>query len=278
MNNTNQFSTVIKPPSRMSSLDLKEVWAHRELLFLMVSRNIKVRYKQTWIGASWAIFQPMATMLIFTVFFGVLIKVPSDGVPYAIFVYTALIYWNYFSVAMPAVSNSMLDNESIIKKVYFPRLIIPISMAVTPAIDFFFSFLVLFLVMWYFHFVPSFIGVLLVPMFLIVAFMASMGMGLILAALNVRYRDVKHILVFFMLLLFYVTPIIYSINIVPARFRWLVLSNPMAGIIMTGRTSLLHSGHNNWIAFGASILVSVILLIIGLFAFKKSERDFADLI
>ena len=278
MINNDQSLRIIKPPTGFINLDLKEVWQHRELLYLLVVRNIKIRYKQTLIGASWAIFQPLAIMLIFTVFFGVLIKVPSDGIPYAIFVYTALLYWNYFSVTMPLVSNSMIDNESIVKKVYFPRLIMPLSAAITPMIDFALSFIILFLLMWYYHFIPSLIGVLLIPVLLIITFVASMGLGLVLASLNVRYRDVKHILVFFMQLLFYVTPIIFSINVVPTRFQWLVMSNPLAGIITMGRTSLLHSGVNDWKALALGVVISVIFLIVGLFAFKKAENEFADLI
>ena len=278
MVNSDTPTQIIRPPKGLMNLNLKEVWQHKELLYLLVERNIKIRYKQTLIGASWAIFQPLATMLIFTIFFGVLIKVPSDGAPYAIFAYSAMVYWTYFSIAMPAVSTSMVDNEALVKKVYFPRLIIPISMAVTPAIDFFFSFIVLFILMFFYHFKPSLVGIFMIPVLLLITFTASIGMGLILAALNVRYRDVKHILNFFMLLLFYVTPIIYSINIVPEKFRWIVLMNPVAGIIITSRTTLLHSGITNWSILAGSTIISIALLILGLFAFKKAEKDFADLI
>lgn len=268
----------IKPPKGLVSIDFKEIWQYRDLLYILVWRNVKIRYKQTVVGIGWAIFQPLMTMVIFTVFFGLLIKVPTDNVPYAIFVYTGLLYWNYFSTALTSTSDSLVTDESIIKKVYFPRIIVPVSTTITPLIDFLVAFLILFMLMAFYHFMPNLWGILLIPVLMLVTFMASSGLGIFLASLNVKYRDVRYILGFFIQLLMYITPVIYPASIIPERFRWIFYLNPMAGVITLARDSLLHHLPFNWMLLGTSFGISLLLILIGLFYFRRTERFFADVL
>ncbi len=268
----------IKPPKAFVGIDLKEIWQYRDLLYILVWRNVKVRYKQTVVGVAWAIFQPLITMVIFTVFFGRLIKVPTDNIPYAVFVYTGLLYWNYFSTALTSTSDSLVSDESIIKKVYFPRIIVPIATTVTPLVDFLVAFLILFILMVFYRFMPNFWGILLLPVLMLITFMTSSGLGIFLASLNVKYRDVRYILGFFIQLLMYITPVIYSASIIPDRFRWIFYLNPMAGVITLARDSLLHHLSLDWTLLAASFGISFILILIGLFYFRRTERFFADVL
>lgn len=272
------FGYKITPPKGLIKIDFKEIWQYRDLLYILIWRNIKVRYKQTLVGVGWAIFQPLVTMAIFTIFFGRLIKVPTDGVPYAVFVYTGLLYWNYFSAALTEASNSLIADESIIKKVYFPRIIAPISTTITPLIDFALAFLILFVLMLLFHFTPNFWGILLIPVLVLITFLASSGLGLFLSSLNVKYRDVRYILGFFVQILMYVTPVIYPASIVPEKFKWIFYLNPMAGVITLARDNILHHNPFNWFLLLTSFGVSIFLVIIGLAYFRKTERFIADVL
>lgn len=273
-----QIEYTIKPPKGLVNLNLPEIWRFRELLFIFSWRDIKVRYKQTILGIAWAIFQPLATMAIFTIVFGRLAKIPSDGVPYPIFVYSGLLFWNYFSVALTNSSNCLVESEGLIKKVYFPRLILPISTTVTPLIDFFFAFLVLLVLMIYYHFIPSFLGIIMTPILLLICLLSASGLGLFLASINVKFRDVRYILPFFIQILMYITPIIYPVSIIPQKYQWISSLNPISGVINFARSIFLNSGSQNWMILGISAVVSFIILILGMIYFKKTERFFADIL
>lgn len=270
--------TIIKPPRGWFYLDLRELWNYRELAYFFVWRDLKVRYKQTVLGGLWAIFQPFIAMVVFSVFFGRFIKVPSDGVPYPIFVYTGLILWNYFSFGLNHASNSMIENAGIIQKIYFPRLIIPIASSLTGLIDFFIAALILIGLAAYYHFVPSLTALFLIPMLILITFFSSVGIGSFLASLNVKYRDVRYLIPFFVQMMMFITPVIYPLSIVGERYKWLLALNPMASVITTARAAMFHSGSIDFSMLGFAGLISIVLFIIGVVYFRKMERFFADII
>lgn len=277
MEKTNSnFEYVIKPANGLVQFNLKEIWQYKDLLYILIWRNIKVRYKQTLIGATWAVIQPLFTMVIYTIIFSKIARIPSDNVPYPIFVYLGLIYWNYFSSALTGANGSLIESQAIIQKVYFPRLIIPLATTVTPLIDFLLAFLLLFGLFAYLHYPPIFIGIFLLPIFLIITFCTATGLGLLAASINVKYRDIQFALGFFIQVLFYTTPIIYPLSVIPERFRWIVNLNPMTGVITNAKSSLLGNQPIDWQNLGISFLISIVLLILGLIYFRKREQTFAD--
>ena len=271
------ISYEIRPPRGLVQINLQEIWRFRDLLYIFIWRDIKVRYKQTVLGITWAVLQPLLTMIIFSLFFGRLMKIPSNGIPYPIFVYAGLLLWNYFYSALTNTSNSLIDNENIIKKIYFPRLILPISTAITPLADFIFAFVVLLGLMWFYHYPPHWLGLLLVPLLLIVVCGSALGLGLFLSSVNAKYRDVRYILPFFTQLLLFVTPVIYPLDIIPQRFQAIALLNPLAGAITVARSSLLGIPlDNGGQLLGISLLITLGLIIFGIAYFRKTERFFAD--
>lgn len=270
------FSYEIKPPNGLIRLNLKEIWQYKDLLYILIWRNVKARYKQTAIGVSWVIFQPLVSMLIFTVFFGKLAKVPSDNVPYPVFVYTGLIFWNYFATALAGASNSLVEGQGIIKKIYFPRLIMPLASTITPLVDFILVFIILFGLMAFYHYAPGIFGILLMPVLILITFSFATGLGLILASLNVKYRDVGQAMPFFVQVLFFVTPVIYPVSIIPEKFQWLIYLNPMAGVATLARASLLRANSLDWRILIAAFAISMVFLIIGILYFRKTEHFFAD--
>ncbi len=269
--------TVIRPKKIFHLSDLKELWNYKELLYFFTWRDLKVRYKQTLIGAAWAVFQPFMTMVVFSVFFGGLAKIPSDGVPYPIFVYVGLLFWQFFSSALADTSNTLISNQAIITKVYFPRLILPISSVITKLVDFFIAALILIGLMVYYGYMPHIGGFLLIPLLLIITFMAAVGGGLFLAAINVKYRDIRYALPFFIQILLFVTPVIYPASIAGSWSKLLAI-NPMMGVIQNARAALLGTAPINWTLIGISLIACAILLIVGIYVFKKVERYFADII
>lgn len=273
----NTHSIVIKPKKLFSFKDIKEVWEYRELLYFFTWRDLKVRYKQTAIGVLWAVFQPFITMVVFSVFFGGLLKIPSDGVPYPIFVYTGLLFWQFFSTALADTSNVLITNQAIITKVYFPRLILPLSSVATKLIDFAIASVILVGMMIYYGYMPHILGLLIIPLLLVITFMASVGLGLFLASINVKYRDVRYILPFFIQILMFITPVIYPAGIV-GKYSWVLAFNPMMGVIQSARAALLGTTVLNWTLVGISLLATFILMLIGIYTFKKTERYFADII
>lgn len=270
-------STVISPRKTFSLKDIKELWQYRELLYFFSWRDLKVRYKQTFIGVLWAVLQPFITMVVFTIFFGKLAHLPSDGVPYPIFVYTGLLFWQFFSGALSDTSSSLIGNQSIITKVYFPRLMLPISSVITKFIDFLLSAVILAAMMIYYGYTPYLLGLLIVPILLIITFMASVGLGLFLSALNVKYRDVRYALPFLIQILLFVTPVIYPASIA-GKYSWILALNPMTGVIQAARAILLNTTPVNWVLLGISAIACFIMLLIGVIYFKKVERFFADII
>lgn len=269
---------VIKPKKGLSNVDVKELWRYRELFYFLAWRDVKVRYKQTVFGVGWAILQPLTMMVVFSVIFGGMAKIPSDNIPYPIFVYTGLLLWNLFSASLGGISQSLIGNAAIIQKVYVPKLIITTSSVLVYLIDFFFASLVLVGIMIYYKFLPNFQGLVFLPFTLLITIVAALGLGLFLAALNVRYRDIRYILPFFIQLLIFVTPVIYPISIVPEKFRWVLSLNPMTGAIETFKAAFLGTGSIDWIGLLLSIGVSIVLFLLGLWYFLKTEKVFADVI
>ena len=240
-------------------------------------RDVKIRYKQTVIGAAWAIVQPVMTMVIFTVIFGNFAQIPSDGLPYAIFSYTALLPWNYFSQAIARSGDSLVGDANLIKKVYFPRLMIPLAAVSAPLVDFFLSFLVLLAMLAWFGIAPSW-GVLVLPLFLVLAFMTALAVGLWLSPLNARYRDIRYAIPFLIQIWMYASPVVYSVNMIPEKWRSLFSLNPLAGVIEGFRWALLGKGDPAIGAIMISAGVVLILLLGGTFFFKRMERYFADVL
>lgn len=271
-------ATIIIRPKRLFHFsDLKELWNYRELLYFFSWRDLKVRYKQTAIGILWSVLQPFITMVVFSLFFGKLAGVPSDGVPYPIFVYTGLLFWQFFADALGETSNSLIANKAIITKVYFPRLILPTSSVVTKFVDFVIAAAILVGMMFYYGYAPNLIGLLIVPLLLLLTFMAATGLGLFLAAVNVKYRDVRYALPFFIQLLLFITPVIYPASIA-GKYSYLLAINPMMGVIQSARAALLGTTPLNWTLIGSSVVGCIVVLIVGLVYFKKTERYFADII
>lgn len=258
-------------------LQLEHIWQYRELLYFLSWRDIKVRYKQTALGILWAIIQPFFTMIVFSIFFGNLAKVPSDGVPYPIFAFAALVPWTIFVNALTQSSNSLVQSASMLKKVYFPRLIIPISSVLSGAVDFVFAFLVLLAMMLFYGVVPT-VNVLWLPFFLLLTCATALGVGLWLSAMNVKFRDVRYTLPFLTQFWLFATPIAYPSSLLPDPWRTLYGFNPMAGVVEGFRWALL----GTQTAPSSMILVSsgtaCLLLVSGLYYFRRMERTFADIV
>lgn len=267
--------TVIKPTSGWAALNLRDMWLYRELIFFMTWRDLKVRYKQTLLGVGWAILQPFLTMVVFSIFFGNLAKVPSDGVPYPIFSFTALIPWTLFSKALQDASRSLVANSHMITKVYFPRMILPVSSVLAGVVDFLIAFVVLLGMMVYFRITPT-ANVWTLPLFLLLALVTAIGVGLWLSALNVLYRDINYILPFLTQFWMYLTPIAYPSSMVPAEWQMVYALNPMTGVVEGFRWALLGTGQPPGMMTLISAGVAVILLVTGMFYFKRMERLFAD--
>lgn len=271
-----ETKTVIRPSGKLQFLNLKEIWPYRELLFSFVKRDIQVRYRQTILGGLWAILQPFSTMVIFSFFFGHLAKISSGGVPYPIFSYAGLLLWTYFSNALTASSQSMIASISLITKVYFPRIIIPMASTMTGILDYLIASIVLVGLMLYYQIVPT-IAILLVPLTVFLTWLLAMGMGFWLSAVNVKYRDVGYILPFFIQLMLFMTPVIYPTSIAP-NFKYLLMLNPMTGIIDAHRAMILGNVPINWGGLGISVVLILIILISGSAYFKSVEKYFADII
>jgi len=269
--------TILKPSTGWAALNLRDLWLYRELIFFMTWRDLKVRYKQTLLGASWAILKPFLTMVVFSIFFGNLAKVPSDGVPYPIFSYTALIPWTLFSKALQDASRSLVANSHMITKVYFPRMILPLSSVIAGVVDFFIAFIVLLGMMVFFHIIPT-AKIWVLPFFLLLALITAVGVGLWLSALNVLFRDINYILPFLTQFWMYLTPIAYPSSMVPLKWRVIYALNPMVGVVDGFRWALLGTGQPPGVVAMVSSIVALLLLISGMFFFRRMERLFADMV
>lgn len=268
----------IQPSHGWVSLKLGELWEYRELLYFLTWRDIKVRYKQTVLGAAWAILQPLLTMVVFSLFFGGLAKIPSDGVPYAIFSYTALVPWTFFANGLSMSSNSLVGSANLIKKVYFPRLTIPIAVVLSGIVDFLIAFLVLVGMMPLFGILPS-INVLFLPFFVLLAFITSLGVGLWLSAMNVQFRDVRYIVPFLTQFWMFITPIAYPSSLIENKtVRAIYGINPMTGVVEGFRWTLLDTDTTPGPVIVVSMLAAVALLVSGLFYFRRMEKSFADVV
>ncbi len=268
---------VVKPSRGWVSLKLNELWHYRELLYFLTWRDIKVRYKQTVLGAAWAIIQPFFTMVVFSLFFGKLAKVPSDGIPYPIFAYTALVPWTFFANGLTQSSNSLVGNANLIKKVYFPRLVIPISSVISGTFDFILAFVVLLGMMLYYGIFPT-VNIVWLPFLLLLTFVTSLGVGLWLSALNVQFRDVGYTVPFLTQFWLFATPIAYPSSLLSEPWRTLYGINPMAGVVEGFRWALLSTDTAPGPMIVVSSLVAFAVLIGGVFYFKRLERSFADVI
>jgi len=276
MNNSPKHEIIIEPKRGFIPLRWSEIWQYRELLRFLTVRDIKVRYKQTVLGGLWAILQPFMNMVVFTVFFGMLAKIPSDNLPYPIFVYAALLPWQFFSNAINNAANSLVASSHLISKVYFPRIIIPSASLGAGFLDFIIAFSILIIMMFYYGIFPG-TGIFLLPFLVLIIAFAALGVGMILAALNVAYRDFRYVIPFLVQFWLFATPVIYPATIVPERWRWLINLNPMSGLITSFRSSLLNTPFL-WSDLYISSAVSVALFFIGIFYFTRMERRFADII
>jgi lipopolysaccharide transport system permease protein len=256
---------------------MHELWRHRELFYFLAWRDVKLRYKQTVLGVLWALIQPLFTMLVFTLFFGNLAKIPSDGAPYPLFYIAALLPWTYFSATLAASGNSLVANAQLITKVYFPRAILPVSGAMSGLLDFLIGCLILVGLMVYYGVQPGW-QFLLWPVLLAPLFLFTIGVSMILASLNVRYRDIKYALPFMIQLWLFVTPVIYPTSIIPERFRFLAALNPLTGIIDAFRKSVMPWQPIDWQLLLVSSLLTLLVFAAGLSFFRKTERSFADIV
>jgi lipopolysaccharide transport system permease protein len=267
---------VIEPSRGWEGLGLGDLWRYRELVYFLTWRDIKVRYKQTFLGATWAILQPLLTMVIFSVIFGQLAGLPSEGIPYPIFTFTALLPWQLFAFALANASNSLVGSQNLVSKVYFPRLVIPIAAVLPALVDFAISFGVLAGMMLYYH-IPVTPRVLTLPLFLLLALGTALAVGSWLSALNVEYRDVRYVVPFLALVWQYATPVAYSSTLIPEKWRFLYGLNPMVGVVEGFRWALLGTGATSQL-FWISVIIVIILFATGLAYFRRMEASFADVI
>jgi homopolymeric O-antigen transport system permease protein len=270
-------SIEIRPSRGLFDLDLETVWRYRELLVVLIVRDIQVLYKQAVLGAAWAIVQPVFTVVIFSVIFGHLAKMPSDGIPYPVFAFAAVLPWTYFAEAVRRGGTGLVSDARLVEKVYFPRLVIPLAGVIAPMLDFLIAFVVLLSVMIWYGVMPSW-RLLAVPPLLIIAALLALAMALWLGPINVRFRDIKHTLPFMLQVWMYATPIVYPISIIPAEWRSLYSVNPMVGVIEGFRWAVFGQGHPDVVTIGISFAVIGLLLIGGLIFFRRMEQSFADVI
>lgn len=266
----------IRPMDGWVPVDLKELWEYRELLQTFVVRDVKVRYKQTALGATWAVIQPLFMMVVFTLFFGRLAKIPSEGIPYPIFSYAALLPWTLFAEGLSRSTGSMISNAGIMTKVYFPRLILPLSSAISPLVDFTIAFVILLGMMLYFGFYPT-VNIICLPAFILLALATSLGVGLWLSALNVQYRDFQYTVPFLIQLWLFASPVVYPSTLLPEPYRIIYGLNPMAGVIEGFRWALLGTTPPSSL-MAVSIGVAIAILISGAFYFRRMEKTFADVV
>jgi lipopolysaccharide transport system permease protein len=270
-------AVIIKPSRGWVPLRLRELWAYRELLVFLTWRDLKIRYKQTILGAAWVVIQPFMTMVVFSVIFGQLARLPSDGLPYPIFTFTALLPWGFFASALNRSSTSLVNSAALITKVYCPRLIIPISAAVGGVVDFAIAFVILLGMMAFYGIAPP-VAVLTLPFFLLLALVTALGVGLWLSALNVRYRDVGQAIPFLVQIWLYASPVGYSSSLIPERWRPLYGLNPMAGVVEGFRWALLGTRWQPGPLIGISAAVALVLFAAGAFYFRRMEKAFADVV
>ncbi len=267
---------VIEPRRGSIAINLHDLWQYRDLLYILALRDIKVRYKQTVLGILWAIIQPLFMMIIFTLFFGRLAKIPSDGIPYPLFAYAGLLPWTFFSNALNSSGNSLVGNSSLITKVYFPRMIIPIAAVGSGLIDFVIAFGLLVLLMLYYNIGFS-LNILMLPILTLLTALLTIGIGMWMSALNVKYRDIRYALPFLIQLLMFATPIIYPSSLIPDKWRWLFMINPLTGLV-EGYRSAIFGKPFDLTGLSISIFIIFVVLIYSAYTFRQMERSFADIV
>jgi len=268
----------IEARRRWLALDLKELWAYRDLIYFFIWRDVKVRYKQTVIGAAWAVLQPVLTMLVFSLFFGKLAKIPSQGLPYPIFYYSALLPWMYFATAMQSATSVVVEQQRVITKIYFPRVVLPISSVLSGLLDFAISFAVLLVLMAVYRIAPAASAIFWLPLLTLLAVLTALGVGLWLSALNAMYRDVRYVVPFLVQFWMFASPVAYPSSLVPEKWRWLYGLNPMAGVIEGFRWALTGHGEPPSILLAASSLAVVLLVLSGLVYYHAVEGTIADVV
>ena len=271
------YELVIRPKNRLLDFNWQELKEHRELLFFLALREIQIRYKQTVMGASWALIQPFFSMIIFTLIFGKLAQMPSDGVPYPLFSYSGLLLWTYFANSLSNSSNSLVNNGALLSKVYIPRIYIPTAPCLSGLVDYCIALIVLVLMMVYYKFMPN--GeIIMLPVVVLITFLLASGMGFWLSSICVKYRDIRFILPFFIQMLLFVSPVIYPISIVDKNLQWLLYINPMTGLISAHRACLLGNSAIDFVGLSISAIVTIVILLSGVLLLKQTEKYFADLI
>ncbi len=269
--------TIIKPKQSWHLTDFSELLKYKELFYIFTWRDLKVRYKQTLLGVAWVIFQPLITAIIFTFFFGRLAKIPSENLPYEVFVFTGLIFWTYFSSSVTSATNSFIENAEIIKKIYFPKEILPITSSLTGIVDLLINLIVLFFLIFYFQINPSPTFLLVVPFAILICMLTASGLGLLLASFNIKYRDVRYILPFFIQILLFLSPIIYPASVVRDSLRILLFLNPISGAVEIVRKAIGGNPNIDLEILSLSLFVSIVIFILGLSYFRRNERFFADI-
>lgn len=267
----------IKPSSGLAALNLRDLWTYRELVYFMIWRDVKVRYKQTMLGAAWAIIQPVLTMLVFTFIFGTVAKLPSEGIPYPIFSYTALLPWGLFTAALNTASRSLTSNQNMVTKIYFPRLVLPLASVLGGLVDFAIAFVILIILMIYYKVTPT-AAIWTLPLFLLLTVITALGVALWLSAINVQYRDVNYVLPFLTQFWLFITPVAYSAKVISGKWSIVYSLNPMAGVVNGFRWALLGTNTGPNLNMIISIAVAFTFLISGLFYFRSMEKTFADTI
>lgn len=271
--------TVIDSKNNISNIfNISEILSYKDLFSEFVSRDIKMRHKQTILGVLWVIFQPLLSTVIFTIIFGLILKVPSDNLPYPVFVFVGLNFWNFFSSAITSASGSLASNESLIKKVFFPRIIIPLASIATNFFDFIISTIFLIILLFIYGILPNLWIIIVFPLLTLLVLITCIGIGLLLSSLNVRYRDIRQILPFFIQILIFLTPVFYPITMLSEQRRWILALNPLTTVIEISRSSLMGNMTVNIFNLSLSVIVALILLVVGLWYFKKTEKYFADII
>ncbi len=270
-------SVIIQPRRGLFQLELGSIWHYREMLYFLVWRDVLLRFKQTAVGVAWVILQPLITMIIFTMIFSKLAKLPSDGVPYPVFAFAALLPWTFFAQALARGSSSVVQNSNLITKIYFPRLLIPIAASLAPIVDLVFSFLFLLVLMGWYRITPT-LGIVALPLFIVLAIATALAVGLWSAAINVRYRDIANIIPFLCQVWMYASPVAYPVSMVPEKWRLLYSLNPMVGVIEGFRWALLGRKSPDFMLMAVSAAVVLVLLVGGIVYFKKMEQTFADVI
>ncbi len=277
MNKSTSNITIIKARKGWMSINAGEMWQFRELLFFLAWRNIKVKYKQTALGVVWAILQPLLAMLVFSLIFGRFARMPSDGVPYPLFVLIGLLPWNYFAGVLGQSAGSLVVESNLITKIYFPRLLVPASDALSLLLDFFITFFVLGLMFIYYGVTPG-AGLFLVPLLIMITFMNALGFGMWFSALNVRYRDIQYIIPFLIQIWMFATPVIYPRSLLGGRYGWILLLNPMGGVIEAFRPALIGNLPIPWVSLSVSTIIGFLVFTGGLYYFRRVERHFADVV